>query len=505
MGFMSRLSAPWSAPDRFGLPGAVTSLAVLPAAMAVARSISLPQSEGDYWWHVAVGNWIIDHHAVPHSQWISWLADKPSWISEEWLGEVLMAAMSRFGPLGSVWLFDGVAILIWLAFVSLLRVVLRVTRPEIGTRPIEAGVLMLLAFAVAAPVWGPRLQLFGILWALLTVRIAYGYLAAGERRGIFLLPLVLVAWSNTHMGSFLLSVPLVAGLAIGDALDRRRLPDRRFFAVAGIAFAAALLNPYGVSAYTFPFQTILSPAAQSLIVEWKAPDFQDVTFRGLELVILGGFLVLPFGARRLDFKAALIAAGLLFMALQSRRHDAFFGLVGIALLAPALIDGFETLLAKLGYRATEFRRSTTWVLRVVAAVTIVGAVALTAFTVTDGPGQDRVTALNQPVAAATAAKPYLDAHPGTRVMAEYLWGGYLYETLGVQAGLYGASEAFTDQQFKAAADVELLNVDPAPFLDSHGVGMVILPPEAPLAWWLGATSGWHELYHDDVALVFVRT
>ncbi len=63
------------------LPDALTALAVASASVAVVRSLTLLQTDGDYWWHVAVGNWILDHRAVPHEQWISWLADKPTWIS----------------------------------------------------------------------------------------------------------------------------------------------------------------------------------------------------------------------------------------------------------------------------------------------------------------------------------------------------------------------------------------------------------------------------------------
>ncbi len=158
-----------------------------------------------------------------------------------------MAASSKFGPLGSVWLFGGVIAAIWLLFLSLCRVVLGPTR-----RPMEVALLMLAAFTVASPDWGPRLQLFTVLWGLAVVRIAYGYLVNGERRLIWLLPVVVLLWANTHMGSVLLAFLLIAGLIAGDVFERRRLPDRTVFVVLLLSLIAPVLNPYGAAAYVFP-------------------------------------------------------------------------------------------------------------------------------------------------------------------------------------------------------------------------------------------------------------
>src|SRR3569623_2704296 len=48
-------------------------------------------NDSDSWWHVTAGQWILSHHAVPHTDPFSFtFAGKP-WIAHEWLSEIIMA------------------------------------------------------------------------------------------------------------------------------------------------------------------------------------------------------------------------------------------------------------------------------------------------------------------------------------------------------------------------------------------------------------------------------
>ena len=46
-----------------------------------------PFVDFDYWWHLATGNWILDHHRVPIADPFSWTAGGRNWIAHEWLSE----------------------------------------------------------------------------------------------------------------------------------------------------------------------------------------------------------------------------------------------------------------------------------------------------------------------------------------------------------------------------------------------------------------------------------
>ena len=48
-------------------------------------------SNGDIWWHLRSGLWILQNHSVPHSGLFSQYADRP-WVASSWAFEVLLAA-----------------------------------------------------------------------------------------------------------------------------------------------------------------------------------------------------------------------------------------------------------------------------------------------------------------------------------------------------------------------------------------------------------------------------
>src|SRR4051812_28452361 len=48
--------------------------------------------DSDTFWQIKVGQWIIDHHAVPISDLYSFTRFGQSWISNAWLSQTLFAA-----------------------------------------------------------------------------------------------------------------------------------------------------------------------------------------------------------------------------------------------------------------------------------------------------------------------------------------------------------------------------------------------------------------------------
>jgi hypothetical protein len=63
-----------------------------------------PVTDPDFWWHLTTGNWILSHHAVPHSDLYTYTVSGHRWITHEWLSEVLLSALYAVGrlPLESI-------------------------------------------------------------------------------------------------------------------------------------------------------------------------------------------------------------------------------------------------------------------------------------------------------------------------------------------------------------------------------------------------------------------
>src|SRR5260221_7678761 len=82
--------------DRINLPLFVAVL-LIPAVLGSSQTIF---NDGDVSWHIATGQWILDHRAIPHADPFSytWLG-KP-WVPIEWLAEAIYASAYRLAGYG---------------------------------------------------------------------------------------------------------------------------------------------------------------------------------------------------------------------------------------------------------------------------------------------------------------------------------------------------------------------------------------------------------------------
>ena len=74
------ISAPW-----------VAAIAMLTLTLFAPGVLN----DGDCFWHLVAGDWIIAHRMVPHADPFSYSFAGAPWVAHEWLSEVLMAAAFR--------------------------------------------------------------------------------------------------------------------------------------------------------------------------------------------------------------------------------------------------------------------------------------------------------------------------------------------------------------------------------------------------------------------------
>src|SRR6476619_315879 len=87
---------------------------LLPAVLGSSGTIF---NDGDVSWHIATGEWILDHRAIPHTDPFSFTwAGKP-WVPIEWLAELLFGAAYRLAG------HSGVAALVTAALIALHAVI----------------------------------------------------------------------------------------------------------------------------------------------------------------------------------------------------------------------------------------------------------------------------------------------------------------------------------------------------------------------------------------------
>src|SRR3954454_12584567 len=72
---------------------------LIPAVLGSSTTIF---NDGDVSWHIATGQWILDHWAIPHTDPFSFTWGGKPWTPMEWLADVIYASGYRLAGYGGV-------------------------------------------------------------------------------------------------------------------------------------------------------------------------------------------------------------------------------------------------------------------------------------------------------------------------------------------------------------------------------------------------------------------
>src|SRR5690348_10730689 len=83
---------------------------LIPAVLGSSQTIF---NDGDVSWHIATGEWILDHRAIPHTDPFSFTWFGKPWVPIEWFAEAIYASAYRLAG------YAGVAALVTAAVMAL--------------------------------------------------------------------------------------------------------------------------------------------------------------------------------------------------------------------------------------------------------------------------------------------------------------------------------------------------------------------------------------------------
>jgi hypothetical protein len=443
--------------------------------------------DSDSFWQIRIGQWILDHHAMPTTDFYSFTRPGDYWISTSWLSQVVYAwSYAHWDWAGPV-ILTAIAVAVSAAiFACLLDAHLQtprsvlfamlamllalhhiLARPHIMALPVMiawVGILMSAADRKTAPSW----------WAL---------------------PLMAL-WANLH-GGFVLGLALIGPIALEavwtlDNARQLRLMLRWFlFGVA--ALLAACVTPYGWRTLLGATSILNLGELLSVISEWMPANFSS--FSAFEGALLGLIALGLFRGLTLSVPRIILILLLTSMALAHVRSiEAFAFLVPLIIAKP------------LGEQSPRPRQEATgeiWparTLTALGALMIVGA-AWTSTSIYLSHHRFTFTMTQTPVAAVDL----LEQRKAKRIFNAYQFGGYLISRgipvfVDGRAELYG--EKFIMDFFRAVEVKKLDNL--TRLLDEYRVDATLMVADAPAAQVLDHIKGWKRLYADDVAVIHVR-
>ena len=459
--------------------GRGTGLAVIAALIGYAVFLFAPQvlNDGDTYWHIRTGEWILSHHAVPWVDSFSYSFTGKPWLAHEWLSELLLAIAYHAAGWDGILVLCGAATALTLGMMAI-----HLSR---WADRLPAALMLFLGAACVGPSLLARPHILALpmleLWTaeLLIAR------AEGRAPSWWLLA-VIVIWANLH-GSFVFGLALAVPLGLEAVIEAKADPRPAarawgLFIVAAIA--ATLINPYRWRGLLFPFQ--LSQMTQvANIGEWLPMDFHHI--QPLEIGLMAVLYVSWTRRVQVPELRVLILLGLLYLALAHTRHGMLAGIVGALVLAEPIGR------ATAGEAVAPSRlRPWQW-----AAGGIVLVVVLTGVRFADPEVR------KDEIAGALAHVP--PAILRTPVFNEYGLGGNLIFD-GIPPFIDSRAELYGDDFL--ASYGRIIRPDRAAFLkvaDRYHFGWTILSAGSPLADVVENLPGWRRVYADKDVAVDART
>jgi hypothetical protein len=460
------------------LVGAVTYILVL------ARGARL-LGDGDTYWQIASGNWILQHRTVPHADPFSFTMPGAPWVDHEWLGQVLMALAWNAGGWSGLVLLAAFAVALALGVLCWRLARWLPPLPNLG--------FVALAYLTVLPGLLCRPHLLALPVMVTWVGALVAARAEWRPPHWALIPLMAL-WANLH-GSFpaglLPAVPLAAEAMLAAPAGRRHEVAFAWGSFIGASVLAACATPNLLQGLVHPLRIMAMAATLRVTDEWRSPDFQHLQPLEIWLVVALGF-ALARGVRLPPIRILLLF-GLLHAGLQHARNQILLGLIGPVILAAPLA-------AVLARRNGGFGVSLERIARPLRIVALTAALAVTALFVLHplSRSDDRAT----PSAALAHLPPTLASAP---VLNSYDFGGYLIFR-SIRPYIDGRADMYGDAFVADYLAILLPRRDKLEIaLRDHAIAWTMFKPGDEVVALLDSLPEWHRTYSDDVAVVHVRS
>ena len=465
----------------------VAMLCSAPALICFRTGAAACVGDPDLGWHLRTGEWILQHHSVPHVDIYSRFGAGKPWQAYSWLFEVVLTKLYQWFRFAGVMVFMGVM----LAAISaaLYRMLYRLQADFT-----KATILTTVVLTAIARLYTPRPWLFTILFFILEIDIFMHARRTGSARRLVWLPLLFTLWANIHI-QFINGLMVLGVAAIEPILSRwwkptiSRLPARSIWLTLAACAAAVCVNPYGVGIYKIAHALASQPGVLNTVSEMHALPFRsmmDFLLLFLALAAVG----MMFGFRRFYPFETLMLAMAFLLSFRSQRDIWFLAIIAGAVIA-------ENLPLRSN---SEGQRDAFWTVPLSLGTTAL-LVVVCAFAAHIRNDQLRGKLADEmPLKAVEIVRER--QYPGA-LFNTYGWGGFLIWNLREPVSIDGRAAFYGDERIDRSMKTWNGAPDWASDPDLKSAGVVIAPVDVPLSQLLRMDSRFSVAYEDKIAVVFV--
>jgi hypothetical protein len=450
----------------------------------------------DIWWHLKAGEWIVEHHAFPHTGILSRTAANRPWAAYSWIYEVLLSrAYAWFGLVG-VGIFGT---LLTLAVAYAVYWMIR----RLSVKFWVACILSTVTCSVFLFTLMPRPVFLSMILFAVTLTLIFEAQRTGRVQPLYWLPLVFLVWANCHIqfvyGIFVVGLftavhlfqQLGAPLVIApDFAQPSRLPARNLVLVFAACALATCVGPYSYHLYAVVFAYAGSKFPYTFIREFQALNFRSYSHY-VELLLASAAFFTLGRQKRVDlFKLTLLTVAAI-VGFRTMRDSWFLCITAAACIADAW--------GKAGEREPSETLPQT--------AAVLAAVALLMFLIAhnvgfDTRGLDAAMSSVFPVRAVNFLRQ--NPQPGP-LYNTFDWGGFLtWYMPDYPVAIDGRTDLYGDEldtQFFKTQQGDASYVDDPYLNEAH---IVLLPKKDGLASVLLSDPRFSLIFQDSLAVVFVR-
>jgi hypothetical protein len=461
---------------------------------------SRPLSDGDFWWHLKTGEYILKNLSIPRVDFYSFTVPGKHWVAHEWLSEVIFYFVyTRAGFNTLIFIFTVLTVLaFWIVF--------RGTQAH----PFVKGLAILLSVWSIIPTIGVRPRTFTLLFAGIYLALLRSFVREKETKAIWWLVPLMVLWVNLHAG-YLIGLVLIGVTIVGVVLDASFAGEtlashwpqlKKLIFVFVSCVMGVTFNPQGPRILLFPFEFFLSPIQQNQITDWLSPDFHQSELLPLSLLMLLPIAAMALSPKRVRASELLLFLSTFYATLKSSRHMAIFALVA----GPLLVDYLQKCL-----QTTRFGKVSGWayapstrrrelVFNLTLMVPLIACLIQLKSVIYSPPTQRRV---GVPLNAVKYLKD--NAIVGNTFTDPNIWSGYLiWETPSNPVYIDGRIDMYGDDFVREYLEIiSGLRRWQEPF-DKYGVQVAIVSTTSVLRLQLEQSPQWQQVYRDEMAVVFTR-
>lgn len=442
-------------------------VALVLACAFLATAAAVWTADPDVFWHLKVGEWIVQHRAVPRTDVYSWSAYGEPWMDHEWLWEAFIYILhAKLGTAG-----------LWLPVFASASAAGLFIRAGLLSRGV-GGVVSSFAGGLAPLLLGGWLKPWpqvGV-YALFAV---YLFLSLKEKwgKGAFFAVLVLgMLWANVHSSAVLLPL-LLAAEAAWKFLNKE--DPGCLLAAALVSAVGTLLNPHGAGLWAYAVREGLATREyRECIAEWMPFYFGDAAMAGAFFVSAAVLFLAAKQSRTLAFARA---AGFWILALLSRIYVPY-----AALCTAALAGMLGTPLKERAVKAG-------------AVIMLIFGIALAAVR---GLPTD-LDAAAEKARFPVKAVEFLKGQEYARLFNDYGFGGYLIWK-GIPVYIDGRADLYRSGIFKRYVGLSNTDEKMSSYIEGTGADAALLVARSPADRAMMETAKWECVYRDDIAAAYLK-